>query len=113
MHEYSIVQALLARVQAEVEARDATAVHRLRVRIGELSGVEIDLLQSAYELFSPQSVCDGAPLEIVPVAARWACPTCARTMLRGEILRCPDCSLPARLIEGSEIVLERLEMEVA
>jgi len=113
MHEYSIVQALLERVQAEVDARNATAVHGLRVKIGELSGVEIDLLQSADELFSERSICDGAKLEIVPVAARWTCPNCERTMRRGEILRCPDCSLPAQLIEGSEIVLDRLEMEVA
>ncbi len=41
MHEYSIVQALVERVDAEARARGATAVHRLSVSIGELSGVEI------------------------------------------------------------------------
>jgi len=113
MHEYSIVQSLLDRVQVEVDARGAVAVHRLRVKIGEFSGVEIELLKSAYDLFRQRTICESAELDLVPVAGRWACPSCQRTIRRGEILRCIDCDAPAKLIEGSEIILERLEMEVA
>ena len=50
MHEYSIVRSLLDRVREEVSRRDGTRVFRLWVRIGELSGVEIDLLQTAYDV---------------------------------------------------------------
>ncbi len=113
MHEYSIVQALLERVQEQVDAHGAVAVHSLRVRIGEVAGVEIDLFQSAFELFREQSVCAGAELEVVPVAASWTCPGCQRTMRRGEILRCSACGQPARLVAGDEIILERVELEVA
>lgn len=113
MHEYSIVSALLEKVDAEAQSRGAIAVHRLRVRIGELSGVETDLLASAYELFRERTVCAGADLEIVPVAARWACPGCDREIPRGAVLRCPECARPARLTGGDEILLERIEMEVA
>lgn len=113
MHEYSIVQALIDRVQVEVEARRASAVRRIRVRIGELSGVEIELLQSAYDIFRDRSVCAGAELEVIPIAAVWSCPGCGQRMRRGEILRCDACELPARLETGDEILLERLEMEVA
>ena len=38
MHEYSIVQALIDRVQKEADAHGAEAVHGIRVRIGEISG---------------------------------------------------------------------------
>jgi Zn finger protein HypA/HybF involved in hydrogenase expression len=31
----------------------------------------------------------------------------------GDVLTCPDCGSPARLEEGDEIVLDRIEMEVA
>ena len=48
MHEYSIVQALVSKVEAECLARGALAVHKLNVRIGELSGVETDLLTTAW-----------------------------------------------------------------
>ena len=112
MHEYSIVAALLKRVEVEAESRGATAVHQIRVRIGELSGVEPELLASAYELFRERSVCAAAELEIVPAPARWACPECGGTIESGMILRCPACSIPARLTDGGEILLERIDMEV-
>ena len=113
MHEYSIVQALLDRVQAEAEAHGAVAVRRLRVKIGEVAGVEIDLLRSAYDMFRERSICAQADLDIVPVPAQWACSQCRRPLSRGEILRCVDCDVPAELTAGSEIILERVELEVA
>ena len=113
MHEYSIVQALLERVEAEASGRGATSVRRLHVRIGEVSGVEIDLLRKAYGVFCERTVCENAELSIVPVAARWQCPRCNVEIRRGSILRCPGCSVPATLSAGDEIFLDRIEMEVA
>jgi len=112
MHEYSIVGALVEQVARLARERRAVAVHRLRVRIGELSGVEIDLLESAYELFREGTVCAGAELVVEPVPASWRCPRCRRGFERGEPLRCPGCGVPARLTEGDEILLQRVEMEI-
>ena len=112
MHEYSIVQSLLDRVESEAAAHGATVVHRLRLRIGEMSGVEMPLLRSAYETFTDRSICANAELEIVPVAVRWGCPDCGTELPAGSALRCADCGGPARLTAGDEIVLERIEMEV-
>jgi len=112
MHEYSIVQALVDRVDAEVRARRATAVHCLSVRIGELSGVEVDLLTTAYETFRARTVCEDAALQVQRVPARWECPSCGRSIGRGEWLTCPLCVVPARLTQGDEIMLDRIEMEV-
>ena len=113
MHEYSIVQALLERVEQEAVSRGARIVHRLHVRIGELAGVETDLLETAYATFRERTLCENAPLLIVPVAARWACPRCDAAIARSAILRCAVCGTPARLCEGDEIILDRIEMEVA
>lgn len=113
MHEYSIVQALLDRVEAEARAHSATSVQRIRVQIGEQSGVESDLLEAAFEMARIRTVCAGASLEIVPVAAKWACPVCQADIPTGEILRCRLCQTPARMVSGDEIVLERIEMEAA
>ena len=113
MHEYSIIQALVARVEAEARARGASSVERVRVALGELSGVEPDLLASAYEVFRERTVCHGATLEIRTVPAAWVCPACGGALARGVVLRCPTCNLPARLASGDEILLEQIEMEVA
>jgi len=112
MHEYSIVQSLLQRVESEAAAHGATKVHRLRLQIGEMSGVETALLRSAYETFSDRSICAQAELEIVPVAVRWGCPDCDTDLAPVAALRCGVCGGPARLTAGDEIILERIEMEV-
>ena len=112
MHEYSIVQALMERVEAEARARQARKVHRLSVRIGELSGVDVGLLRTAFGIFRQRTICEHADLDVQPVVARWQCPSCSGPIPRGEMLRCPNCRAPAELIEGGEIVLDRIEMEV-
>ena len=112
MHEYSIVQALVERVAAEAQARQATSVQRLSIRIGELSGVEPELLTTAYETFRERTICEGAVLDLQVVAARWECPACGLVIGRGDVLTCPACVLPARLVQGDEIMLDRIEMEV-
>lgn len=113
MHEYSIVQALLDRVDSEARSHRATHVVRVRVRIGELAGVESDLLQSAFELAREATLCATAELEIVPTAAQWECPTCGSAIPPGSVLRCSRCQTPAKLSSGDEILLERIEMEAA
>lgn len=113
MHEYSIVQSLLGQVERHARTHRATAVHRLHVSIGELSGVEVPLLETAYATFRERTVCARAELEVHPVAAAWSCPDCGRSIPPGVALRCPDCGRPARLTRGDEIVLDRIEMEVA
>ncbi len=113
MHEYSLVQALLDQVDRQARAHHATAIHRLHVSVGELAGVEVELLETAYETFRERTACSGAELTVHPVAARWACPQCGREVARGGPLRCPDCRHPARLEAGDEIILDRIEMEVA
>lgn len=113
MHEYSIVQALIEQVEGHARARGASHVQRLQVRVGELSGVDVSLLTLAYATFRERTVCADADLEVVAVEARWRCPNCERAIRRGELLRCPDCARPAQLWQGDEIVLDRIEMEVA
>lgn len=112
MHEYSIVQALMRRVESEARARNATSVGRIRVALGELSGVDPELLSKAYEVFRERTLCHAAGMEIRTVPARWVCPSCGLALMQGEILRCPSCQTPARLASGDEIVLEQIEMEV-
>jgi len=113
MHEYSIVQALIERVEAEARARHATSVHRLSVRIGDLSGVDVGLLATAFTTFCERTICERADLELHSVPARWECPACGREVGSGAMLRCAECGVPARLSTGDEIVLDRIEMEVS
>lgn len=112
MHEWSLVQSLLARADEEARRHGATSVTRLEISIGELAGVEPALFDSAYELFRADTLCAGAALRIRHVPAEWACVRCDAPIARGEALRCPACDGAARLRAGDGIVLERMELEV-
>ncbi len=112
MHEYSIVQSLVDSVAAAVQDRDAT-VQRIDVAIGELAGVDCALLTTAFEVFRDGTLCEHATLTIDRIPARWECSRCGGAVARGGFLRCALCNTPARLATGDEILLQRIELEVA
>lgn len=112
MHEWSLVQVLLTRVDEEARKHGAVAVRRVEVSIGELAGVEPALFESAYALFRPDTLCADAPLVLRPVPAAWVCPRCGAPSARGAAPWCAACACPARLEAGEGIVLERLELEI-
>ena len=113
MHEYSIVQSLVDCVAAAVGSRPDAAVHRVEVAIGELAGVDTTLLATAYEVFRAGTLCEHASLTIDRIPARWECSRCRGPIARGGFLRCARCNEPALLATGDEIVLQRIELEVA
>jgi hydrogenase nickel incorporation protein HypA/HybF len=112
LHEYSIVQALYDSVMTHAVARGAATVQGIRVRIGELSGVDPGLLETAWRTFRIHTICEEAPMEVELVAARWECRTCARPAPPAGIRRCTACGGALKLVQGEEIVLDRIVMEV-
>jgi len=112
MHEYSVARALLESVQDQARHHGARHVHRVELEIGELAGIEVDLLESAFQLVRERTVCAEARLEVRTVPATWDCPSCDRVLSSDRPLRCPDCDGPARLASGDEILLATLDMEI-
>jgi hydrogenase nickel incorporation protein HypA/HybF len=113
MHEYSLVEALVRRVEEEARRRGATAVHGLRVSVGELAGVDPELFRTAYETFRQGTLCAQAALAVERFPAAWACPRCGATIAPGAALRCAPCGVPARLSERSDaLLLESIDLEV-
>jgi hydrogenase nickel incorporation protein HypA/HybF len=113
MHEYSIVQAMFDQIEAVASERHAVAVRHVYVRIGAGAGVDVPLFKTAYELYRERTICEQAPLDVEQVAVRWNCPAGHGEVGAGGPLVCRACGRPARLDAGDEIVLERLELEVA
>jgi hydrogenase nickel incorporation protein HypA/HybF len=112
MHEYSIVSALVDQIEAFARPHPGAKVRRVLLVIGELAGVEIELLVTAFETFRGGTICADAAIEVEARPARWVCPKCKAVIPRGAILRCEPCAAPARLETGDEIVLQRIELEM-
>ena len=113
MHEYSIATALLERVAAEADKHGARSVRRVTVRLGELSGVEPELLSTAFELARENTSCASASLEVDYVKARWACRACELEVDPKVALQCASCGGSACLVAGEELDLCSLELEVS
>ena len=56
MHEYSVVQSLLESCEEHARVNEASKVTKVVVKIGVLSGVEPDLLKTAFDTFKEQTV---------------------------------------------------------
>jgi hydrogenase nickel incorporation protein HypA/HybF len=112
VHEYSIVQSLYDAVMEHASAHGAAGVHRVRVRIGEMSGVDVGLLETAWRTFRVRTPCENAEMDVALVRPRWECPSCGIALKKGSVLRCATCSGPLRLVEGDEILLDQIVMEV-
>jgi hydrogenase nickel incorporation protein HypA/HybF len=111
MHEYSIASSLLAMAQEQVAKHAAQRVVGLDLRVGELAGVEVGLLETAWSLVRERSCCEGVDLVITSVEARWECTRCGERIARGGLLSCPACGVKALLVRGDELFLDRIEME--
>lgn len=113
MHEYSIVQALIEQCEGHVAENDAKKVTKVVVKIGKMSGVEPHLLETAFDTFKENSVCDGAEFVMNIQALTIECNKCKITTELKEIYyRCPKCeSLDVKVIDGEDMFLMQLELE--
>lgn len=113
MHEYSIVQSLLDSCEEHAKQNDSTKVTKVVVKIGVLSGVEPDLLQTAFDTFKEKTVCDGAEFIINHQKVLISCLSCGKesTLEKNEFC-CPACnSNKIKVIDGEDMFLMSLEME--
>lgn len=113
MHEYSIVNSLLELCEQHARENEAKNVLKVSLSIGVLSGVEPELLRSAFETFKEGTICEHSKLDMVvePITAR--CLACQKEF---EVVDfhyvCPHCqSVDLQTLTGQEMHLMSLEME--
>ena len=113
MHEYSIVQSLLNSCEDNAKSNGATKVTRVVTKIGVLSGVEPDLLQTAFDTFKEKTMCEEAEfiMNIQPVVIK--CNSCGKeSTLEKSQFACLHCeSVDIEVLEGEEMYLMQLEVE--
>ncbi len=113
MHELSIMQAAMDLALRRAQEANASRVHLIRLRVGQLSGVVPDALQFAFEALSSGTLAHGAKLDIEHVPARFWCGACQREFVADDMIgECPDChGLSADVRSGRELELASMEIE--
>lgn len=112
MHELAVCQGLLREVERVARAAGADRVVSVTVRIGPLSGVEPQLLQSAFPLASAATAAAGSKLIIERAAVRVRCRRCGReSEAASGRLVCGQCGhWKVQVVGGDELLLARLEL---
>jgi hydrogenase nickel incorporation protein HypA/HybF len=114
MHEYSLMQTLLAQVRDIARAQAAARVAEVSVTVGPLSGVEALLMESAFAQLAVDELFQGARLAIEPVPLTLACDSCRHhSSLMHIQFSCPLCgSTELRIIGGDAVILRYVVLDV-
>ena len=113
MHEYSIVQSLLESCENHAEENESSKVIKVVVKIGVLSGVEPQLLETAFNTFKEGTICDDALFILNHQKVVIECYECEETSTldKNEFV-CPNCQgNDVKVIDGEDMFLMSLEME--
>ena len=114
MHEFSLIQGLLNRLDQVVKENKAKSVKAVWLKVGPLSGVEPQLLKEAFNFFSKEGITAGAKLHIDAPMVTLNCEKCGAKAQRDYFtLSCTECGARLPVNDGSEsLMLEQLELEM-
>ena len=114
MHELSLCQNLIDQVTELARKHQARSVASVTVQIGQLAGVEPQLLETAFTIARAGTVAELAEMVTVVVAPRVVCNVCgSESEATPSSLLCAVCGgNNTRLILGDELILARVEMVV-
>jgi hydrogenase nickel incorporation protein HypA/HybF len=114
LHELSIAMEVLDIVRREVSSHGASIVTKVRLRIGDLSGVEIEPLTFSFDAVKcEQPLTATAELVIEKIPVRVHCITCDdEFQAAGHAITCPACGgYETRLLAGEELEIVDFEVE--
>lgn len=112
MHEVGIIQEAVRMALETAKSSGASRVHRVRLRVGAMSGVVPDALRFGFDLVCRDTMAEGATLEIEAVPAACWCGACqAEFECEDFVNECPKChALSGELRRGRELELTSVEM---
>ncbi len=113
MHELGIAASVLREAQEEAQRHPGSRLRKLKLRVGELSGVNPEALSFSFEVLVRDARLEPLQLEIETCPRRQRCLACQQTFTVAEYdLRCPGCgTAETEFVSGDELELASLEME--
>lgn len=113
MHELSIIESAIQIAEDEAKAAGAKKVHRLRFRIGKLSGVVPEALEFAFDVARRGTMLEEASIDIELTTPVAQCKRCGHRFECDDWnLICPKCGNEGcKIVEGLDVQLVEVEVE--
>ena len=110
MHEVGLMETALE--MAFARRAGASRIHRMRLRVGTLSGVVPNALEMAFAAATPGTPADGAELIVEEVPVFCSCEQCGCSYSPKDVVYlCSICgAINSRIQQGRELELMSLEV---
>jgi hydrogenase nickel incorporation protein HypA/HybF len=114
MHELSIVANLFEILEHKAREKKAKKVTMVKLRVGALSGVVSEFLETAFDIYKKNTIAAEATLKIVNIPLKIKCQKCHKKMVKRDfVFICEHCgSRELKVLQGTELLLEKMELEV-
>jgi hydrogenase nickel incorporation protein HypA/HybF len=112
MHEVGLMQETLRIALDHAKKVGAHRIHSITLRVGRLSGAELEPLRLAFEVVAGATMAEQASLRLQEVPVQAWCSGCTSTFQPSDyIFRCPKCGrLSSDVRQGREFELLALEV---
>jgi hydrogenase nickel incorporation protein HypA/HybF len=113
MHEFSLARTLWDQIDRLRCAHNAARVVEVRLGVGELAGVEPELLRSAFDLLMESSNLYSVQLHLEQIALEARCEECHREFLVHRFkFECPMCGgNRINVLRGDGLILQQVTLE--
>lgn len=114
MHELSIVASLFEILEEKAKEKKAQKILSVKLKVGVLSGVVPEFLETAFDIYKKDTIASESKLKIEEVSLKVRCQRCGAEMVKDDfIFICEKCdSRELKTLSGTELLLEKIEMEV-
>lgn len=112
MHEAALAEGIL-KIALDVAAENnSEKISAVGLKLGEMSGVEVEALKLSFEVFSRKTIAQGADLKISRVPIRAKCNKCGKVFTVSHYnFFCPKCDGILILQSGRELLVEYVDCD--
>lgn len=113
MHEMSIAQSVLDIAFGEMERHASVGVKKIKISIGEFSGVVREALEFAFEVLKRDTPAAAADIDIAVLPMTAECSKCGTVKCRVSDLNlfCPTCERTLVITGGRDMTVDYLDLE--
>lgn len=110
MHELSIVMSIVETAEEKVKEHHAHVVEEIELVIGDLSGVESQALDFAWDSAVKNTVLQSAKRKIIHVPGKAKCLECdCEFDIKDQFDPCPLCGEPLlQIVQGKELQIKSM-----
>lgn len=112
LHEATLAENILDIAIDTARQNHAAKIFKVGLKLGELSGVEVEALTLSFDVLKKNTPADAAQLVINRVPCRATCNKCGKNFrLERYNFFCPDCDGILILQSGRELLVDYVDCE--